>query len=292
MGPLLGAGNMKNKVHIAKKRSNLSRLFTHLILLTASIIIGLPFLWMVTTSIKSPAEVAMFPPIWWPKVIRWDNFTKAWSLAPFGRFYINSIITASTGVFLEVSIAALSAYAFARIRFKYSGFFFMLMLAAMMIPSQIALIPNYVTLKFLKWINTYQGIVIPHVSSVFGAFLLRQYFLTIPSSLYDAAEIDGLGHFRILFYIALPLSRPVLGTLVLYLFLAKWNSYLWPLVVTNTQNMRTLPVGLAMVRSAEYSIGPEHLMAASLFVLVPVLVIYFIAQKQLIEGIASGAVKG
>lgn len=282
-------------VEVHKKRSArwyLGRTGSHLILLLASLFIGIPFLWMVTTSIKSPAEVAIFPPIWWPETIRWDNFAKAWSLAPFGRFYINSIITATTGVVLEVSIAALSAYAFARIRFKYRDIMFLVMLAAMMIPSQVALIPNYVVLKHLKWINTYQGIVIPHVSSVFGAFLLRQYFLSVPAALYDAAELDGLGHFKTMVYIALPLARPVLGTLVLYLFLAKWNSYLWPLIVTNTQNMRTLPVGLAMVRTAEYAIGPEHLMAASLFVLVPPLIVYFLAQKQLIEGIAAGAVKG
>ena len=269
-----------------------SRFSSHLILFLASAIIGIPFLWMVTTALKSPAEVATFPPIWWPRVIRWDNFSTAWSLAPFGRFYINSAITASTGVILEVSIAALSAYAFARIKFKYRDILFLVMLAAMMIPSQVGLVPNYVVLKHLKWINTYQGIVIPHVSSVFGAFLLRQYFLSVPSALYDAGEIEGLGHVGTLFYIALPLAKPVLGTLVLYLFLAKWNSYLWPLIVTNTQNMRTLPVGLAMVRTAEYAIGPEHLMAASLFVLVPPLIVYFIAQKQLIEGIAAGAVKG
>lgn len=282
-------------VELYKKRSvrwYLGRVGTHLMLILATLFIGIPFLWMLTTSIKSPAEVAIFPPIWWPKTIRWDNFSKAWSLAPFGRFYINSIITATTGVFLEVSIAALSAYAFARIRFKYRDIMFLVMLAAMMIPSQVALIPNYVVLKHLKWINTYQGIVIPHVSSVFGAFLLRQYFLSIPTALYDAAEIDGLGHFKTMVFIALPLARPVVGTLVLYLFLAKWNSYLWPLIVTNTQNMRTLPVGLAMVRTAEYAIGPEHLMAASLFVLVPPLIVYFLAQKQLIEGIAAGAVKG
>lgn len=270
----------------------IGRTGSHLLLVIASLVIGIPFFWMVTTSIKSPAEVAVFPPIWWPKTIRWDNFSTAWGLAPFGRFYINSIITATTGVFLEVSIAALSAYAFARIKFKYRDIMFLVMLAAMMIPSQVALIPNYVILKHLRWINTYQGIVIPHVSSVFGAFLLRQYFLSVPASLYDAAEIDGMGHVKTLVYVALPLARPVLGTIVLYLFLAKWNSYLWPLIVTNTQNMRTLPVGLAMVRTAEYAIGPEHLMAASLFVLVPPLVVYFVAQKQLIEGIATGAVKG
>ncbi len=282
---------MEGSLHQKNFTWYLGRFFTQRILILASIIIGLPFLWMITTSIKSPAEVSMFPPIWWPETVRWDNFSKAWSLAPFGRFYLNSAITAGTGVILEVMVAALSAYA-CQIKFKYSGALFMVMLAAMMIPSQVALIPNYVVLKHLGWINTYKGIVIPHVSSVFGAFLLRQYFLTVPSALYDAAEMDGLGHFRTMLYRALPLARPVLGTLVLYLFISKWNSYLWPLIVTNTQNMRTLPVGLAMVRSAEYAIGPEHLMAASLFVLVPVLFIYFIAQKQLIEGIAAGAVKG
>lgn len=270
----------------------LGRIATHVVLIVACLIIGLPFFWMVVTSVKSPAEVAIFPPIWWPKTFRWDNFVTAWNLAPFGRFYLNSLITASSGVILEVSIAALSAYAFARIKFKYSNVLFMVMLAAMMIPSQVALIPNYIILKHLGWINTYQGIVIPHVSSVFGAFLLRQYFLSIPDTLYDAAEMDGLGHLKTLFYIALPLARPAVGTLSLYLFISKWNDYLWPLIVTNKQNMRTLPVGLAMVRQAEYAIGPEHLMAASIFVLVPVLIIYFIAQKQLIEGIAAGAIKG
>jgi multiple sugar transport system permease protein/sn-glycerol 3-phosphate transport system permease protein len=265
---------------------------THAALILASLVIGLPFLWMITTAIKSPSEVYIFPPVPWPEVIRFDNFVTAWRSAPFGRFYVNSIITAVTGVALEVGIAALSAYAFARIRFRYRDVLFMVLLAAMMIPGQVALIPNYVVLKHLGWINKYAGIVIPHVSSVFGAFLLRQYFLTIPESLYDAAEMDGLGHVRTLFYIALPLARPVVGTLTLYLFISKWNSYLWPLIITNTQNMRTLPVGLAMLRQAEYAIGPEHLMAASIFVLVPVLVVFFIAQKQLIEGIAAGAVKG
>lgn len=264
----------------------------HIILGLMALIIGIPFFWMVTTAVKSPAEVSMFPPILWPKTIRWDNFTTAWGLAPFGRFYLNSFITSASGVILELTVASFSAYAFARLRFRGRDAFFLLMLAAMMIPSQVGLIPNYVVLKHLKWINTYAGIVIPHVSSVFATFLLRQYFMAIPDALYDAAKIDGMGHVRSLVHIALPLSRPILGTLFLYLFISKWNSYLWPLTVTNTQNMRTLPVGLAMVRAAEYTIGPEHLMAAALFVLAPVLIVYFIAQKQLIEGIAAGSVKG
>ncbi|MCK9548838.1 MAG: carbohydrate ABC transporter permease [Desulfomonilia bacterium] len=282
------------RIVFGKKRPSwfIGRTFTHLVLIFFALAVGLPFFWMLTTALKNPVEVATFPPIWWPKTIKWDNFSKAWSTAPFGRFYINSFVTAITGVLLEVSIAALSAYAFACIRFKYRDFFFLVMLAALMIPSQIALIPNYVILSKLKWINTYKGIVIPYVSSVFGTFLLRQYFLSVPSSLYEAAEIDGLSHFKTLTYIALPLAKPVLGTLVLYIFIGKWNNYLWPLIVTTKQRMRTLPVGLAMVRDAEYAIGPEHLMAAAIFVLVPVLIVYFFSQRKLIEAIAAGAVKG
>ena len=126
---------------------------------------------------------------------------------------------------------------------------------------------------------------------MFGAFLLRQAFLSLSPEIFDAAKIDGAGHLKSLFYIALPIVRPVIATLTLYLFIAKWNAYLWPLIVTNSENMRTLPVGLVMIRDAEYQIGPEHLMAASLFVLLPVLIIFFLAQKQLIAGITAGAVK-
>lgn len=264
---------------------------SHLLLLLVAIVIGLPFIWMISTALKSPQEVAIFPPIWVPKTLRWDNFVTAWEAAPFGRFYVNSLVVTTWGVVMEVMIAALTAYAFARIEFPGRNLLFMVMLAAMMIPGQMALVPNYVTLKHLGWINQYAGIVVPHVSSVFGAFLLRQAFLSMSSELFDAATIDGAGHWRCLLSLALPLARPVVATLTLYLFIAKWNDYLWPLIVTNTQDMRTLPVGLVMVRDAEYIIGPEHLMAATLFVLVPVLIVFFLAQRQLIEGIAAGALK-
>ena len=264
---------------------------SHAVLLLAAIVMGMPFIWMISTAFKSPQEVSIFPPIWLPETLRWDNFVMAWEAAPFGRFYINSMIVTGWGVTMEVLIAALTAYAFARIEFPGRNLLFMVVLAAMMIPTQMALVPNYVTLKHLGWINEYAGIVIPHVSSVFGAFLLRQAFLSMSSEIFDAATIDGAGHLRSLLHVALPLARPVVATLALYLFIAKWNDYLWPLIITNTQDMRTLPVGLVMVRSAEYIIGPEHLMAATLFVLVPVLVVFFLAQNQLIEGIAAGALK-
>ena len=267
------------------------KLSSHILLIIASIIIGLPFFWMVTTALKSSTEVYKFPPIWIPETLHLENFVTAWQAAPFGRFYFNSIVTTVSGVVLEILIASLTAYAFARIEFPHRDSWFVVVLAAMMIPGQLALIPNYVTLHYLGWINTLQGIVVPHISSVFAAFLLRQAFLSLSSEIFDAAKIDGAGHLKSLFYIALPIVRPVIATLTLYLFIAKWNAYLWPLIVTNSENMRTLPVGLVMIRDAEYMIGPEHLMAASIFVLLPVLIIFFFSQKQLIAGITAGAVK-
>lgn len=268
------------------------RLFAHALLIVASIMIGMPFFWMITTALKSPTEVHKFPPVWIPSELHWENFITAWESAPFGRFYMNSLITTISGVTLEVIIALLTAYAFARIQFPKRDMWFLIVLAALMIPSQLTLVPNYVTLYRLGWIDSLQGIVVPHISSVFGAFLLRQAFLQMNQEIFEAAKIDGAGHLRMLFSIATPMARPVVATLTLFLFISKWNDYLWPLIVTNSENMRTLPVGLVMVRRAEYQIGPEHLMAASLFVLLPVLLVFLISQKQLIEGIAAGSVKG
>lgn len=268
------------------------RLLSHAALIGASVAIGLPFFWMVTTALKSDLEVGVFPPVWLPSTLRWENFAEVWRSAPFGMFYVNSFITTLSGLALEVIIGALAAYAFARIEFPHRDRLFLVVLATMMIPGEMALVPNYLTVRTLGWINTYPGIVIPYVSSAFGCFLLRQAFLALPQDIFDAAKIDGAGHLRMLLQIALPMTRPVVATFALFLFIAKWNAYLWPLIVTNTWNMRTLPIGLVMVREADITLGWQHLMAASLFVLIPVLVVFFLAQRQLIEGIARGAVKG
>jgi ABC-type glycerol-3-phosphate transport system permease component len=259
-----------------------------------AISMGLPFFWMVTTALKDWNEVLIFPPVWFPAKPMWDNFVVAWQQEPFGRYYINSTITMVSGTVAEVLIAAFSAYALARIQFRFREIVFMVILAAMMIPSQMSLIPNYVTVYRLGWIDTYQGMVVPSISSVFGTFLLRQAFLSMSPELFDAAKIDGAGHLYSMFGIALPLARPVVATLTLYLATAKWNHYLWPLIVTNTRNMRTLPVGLAwLAREGEFGdVGEQHKMAAVLIVLIPMFLIYALAQKQLIEGISAGALKG
>jgi ABC-type glycerol-3-phosphate transport system permease component len=268
------------------------RLTSHAVLIAASVAVGLPFFWMVTTALKSDLEVGIFPPVWIPSTLQWRNFVEVWNSAPFGIFYLNSFFTTFAGLILEVAIGALSAYAFARIEFPHRDKLFLVVLATMMIPGEMAIVPNYLTMRTLGWINTYAGIVIPYVSSAFGCFLLRQAFLALPQDLFDAAKIDGAGHLRMLLQIALPLTRPVVATFALFLFIAKWNAYLWPLIITNTWDRRTLPIGLVMVREADITLGWQHLMAASLFVLIPVLLVFFVAQRQLIEGIARGAVKG
>jgi ABC-type glycerol-3-phosphate transport system permease component len=284
------AGTSHSRTHIGRW---LGKLASHAVLMAATIVVGLPFLWMITTSLKSDVEVGLFPPVWMPAVLQWNNYVEVWNAAPFGQFYVNSVITTVSGLVLEVIIGTLSAYAFARIEFPHRDALFMVVLATMMIPGEMALVPNFLTMRILGWINTYQGIVIPYVSSALGCFLLRQAFLSMPQDLFDAAKIDGAGHLRILLSVAAPMAQPVVATFALLLFISKWNAYLWPLIVTNSWSMRTLPIGLVMVRDAEGALlGWQHLMAASLMVLLPVVIVFFLAQRQLIEGIARGAVKG
>lgn len=273
-------------------RAKVGRLATHAVLIVSAGAIGLPFLWMLSTSFKSDVEVGLFPPVWIPAKLLWENYVVVWNSAPFDLFYINSTVTTVVGLLLSLVVSTLAAYAFARIEFPHRDLWFLAVLATMMVPGEMALVPNYLILRDLNWINTYQGIIVPHIASAFGCFLLRQAFLSLPAEVFDSARIDGAGHLRMMFNIALPMARPVFATLALFLFIGKWNAYLWPLVVTNTWEMRTLPIGLRMVRDAESLLGWQHLMAGSLLVMLPVLAVFVLAQQHIIEGIGQGAVKG
>jgi sn-glycerol 3-phosphate transport system permease protein len=250
---------------------------------------------MVLGSVKTVQEIYTMPPPWLPKDWRWSNFSDAWTAAPFGRFYLNSIITTLAGTGLELVNATMTAYAFAFLRFPKKEWVFVLLLAALMIPNQVTILPNYLTLSDVfgqSWINTYQGIFLPGAATAFGAFLLRQSFLGLPREVFDAAKVDGCGHLRLLWDMVIPLSRPVLVTFGLISLVAKWNDYLWPLIVTNTQQMRTLTVGLTYLFDQEGNTDWGVVMAASMFVIVPLLVIFAWAQRHIIEGIAAGATKG
>jgi sn-glycerol 3-phosphate transport system permease protein len=273
----------------------LGQAVSYALMALAVAVIGLPLLWMLLGSLKTNQEIYTMPPPWLPTEWRWENFGEAWNAAPFGQFYLNSIITTLAGTGLELINATMTAYAFAFLRFPKKEWVFVLLLAALMIPNQVTILPNYLTLANVfgqSWINTYQGIVLPGAATAFGAFLLRQSFLGLPREVLDAAKVDGCGHLRLLWDIVIPLSRPVLVTFGLISLVAKWNDYLWPLIVTNTQQMRTLTVGLTYLFDQEGNTNWGIVMAAALFVIVPLLVIFAWAQRHIIEGIAAGATKG
>ncbi len=256
--------------------------------------IGIPLFWMVSGSLKTNQEINTYPPVWLPPDPQWSNYTDAWNSAPFDRFYINSIITSVIGSGLELANATLTAYALVFLRFPKKNLVFILILAALMVPNQVTIIPNYLTLADVfgrSWINTYQGIILPGAAVAFGTFLLRQAFMGLPREVIDAARVDGANHFRLLWEIVIPMARPVLITFALISLVAKWNDYLWPLIVTNQDRMRTLAVGISYLYNPETVTRWGPLMAATFFVLAPLILIYLWAQRHIIEGITAGATK-
>jgi sn-glycerol 3-phosphate transport system permease protein len=247
---------------------------------------------MVIGAFKVSQEIYQVPPTWLPKQPTLTNFVDAWQAAPFGRYYVNTLITTLFGSGFEVFFAVTSAFAFAFLRFPQKELLFLILLAALMVPNQVTILPNYLTIAQLGWINTYQGIVVPGAAVAYGTFLLRQYFRTLPHEVMDAAKVDGAGHLRTLWSIVLPLARPAIVTMALLSIVAKWNDFLWPLLVTNTREMRVLPIGIFWLMVEEGTINWGVVMAGTLFVVVPVVLVFLYAQRYVVDGIAAGAVKG
>jgi len=262
-----------------------------LLLGVAAVFLG-PLYWLLTTALKAPDEIYQFPPAWWPSTLTWGNFGLAWDAAPFDRFFLNSTIATVAGTALKVANAVLTAYAFVYLRFPFKNALFLAILGAMMVPGHVTLLPNYLTVATLGWINTYAGLIIPGIGSAFATFLMRQHFRTLPREVTDAASVDGAGHLRTLWQVVLPMSRPMLVTVVVITAVEEWNNFVWPLIVTNTAEMRTLPVGLLILKDQEGLQNWGTIMAGTLIVLLPMLVIFFVAQRWIVGGITAGAVKG
>ncbi|HZQ99899.1 MAG TPA: carbohydrate ABC transporter permease [Chloroflexota bacterium] len=269
-----------------------SKALGYLALLLMGVVIGLPLYWMLSGALKTTQQIVTFPPVWFPPSPRWQNFADAWTSAPFGNFYVNSIVTTAAASLAKLVNAVLCAYALAFLRFPGRDLVFLVILAALMIPVQVTILPNYLTMADLGWVNTYQGIVVPEAGIAFGAFLLRQHFMTLPREVLDAAKVDGAGHLRTMWSVALPLSRPILATLTLLTAVGRWNDFLWPLIITSTKEMRTLPIGIAWMFDTEGNTQWGVVMAGVVMVIVPVFVLFLWTQKHLVEGIAAGAVKG
>jgi multiple sugar transport system permease protein len=268
-------------------------LYAALIIL-AAVFIG-PFLWMLLASLKSTAQIFAFPPRFLPKPVIWRNYLRAWQVVPLARFYLNSILVSGVVAFSQVVTSAMAAYVFARLQFPARNLIFLIYLAVMMIPTQVTVIPLFIIVRRLGLVDTYGALILPFLAYPFGAFLLRQFFLTIPRELEDAALVDGCPRLRILVRIIAPLSRAAMVTLGLLAFMFTWNTFFWPLLVTNTSEHFTIQVGLAMLRTQLVSAGDADwslLMSATVISIVPVLIFYLFAQKQIVRGITMTGLKG
>lgn len=267
-------------------------LVSHAILVVATVLIAMPFAWMLSTALKPLPDVFIFPPVWIPPHPQWQNFVAAWNASIFGRFYINSAIVTVAIVSVQVINVTMAAYAFSWLRFPGRDTIFLLFLATMMIPAQVTIVPVFITLTWLGWIDTYAALIVPFMGSAFGTFLIRQMFLSLPSELIDAAKLDGAGHFRTLWSVMIPLSVPMIVTFVLLSFMYHWNDYFFPLIVTTSLHMRTLPIGLTLFEQADAGTDWNLLMAAAIFVMAPIMILFLVAQRQFIQGIARTGLNG
>jgi len=271
------------------KKSTATALGRHALLIVGAALVVLPFLWMFTTSLQTRAETysntSIFPTSW-----HWENYAVAWQAAPFGQYYLNSLIMAVGIVSGHLVLDAFAAYAFARLRFPFKNAIFVLLLAALMVPTFVTIIPAYSLVAGFGWIDTYWGLIVPRLADVFGIILLRQYFVSIPSELEDAARIDGCSRIGTFFRIMVPLSMPAFATLAIFSFLFAWNDFLWPLLVTNSDELRTIQIGLAAFQG-RYNTSWNYLMAGTITATVPSIIVFMFFQRALVRGIAASGLK-
>ena len=266
------------------------RLALHVGLLAVGALFLLPFVWMVVTSLKPPRDLFEITPSFIPSELHWKNYTDVFETLPFLRFYLNTIIVTVGRVLTQLFICSMAAFAFARLRFPGRDVLFVLMLAALMVPPQMTIIPNFILVKYLGWLDTYQAIIVPTLFSAFGTFLLRQFFMSIPDALQEAAVLEGANPLQIYWYIFLPLARSALAAFALIQVLWSWNDFLWPLVVTSSTKMQVLSVGIALFQG-QHTTNTAAMMAAATMVTLPMLVVFLLAQRQLIEGISLSGLK-
>jgi len=280
------------KAHAEKLKGLTEETVLFIFLALFALIVLFPYIWMVLTSFKPATEVftpqmRFLPQEWHP-----ENYLEVLRTGSFYRYILNSVFITTVGVALEITIAFFGAYAFAKLEFYGRDFVFLLILGTLMIPPQVLMLPTYLVVSKIGWVDSYAGLIIPRAGAAFGIFLLRQFMLTVPSELEDAASVDGAGLFRRLFSIYLPLCWPSIVTLGIFSMIGFWNDYYWPLVVTSSNEMRTLALGIGHFKSLEGMGKWELLMAAATIATLPMVIAFFFARKTLIQNLTAGAIKG
>jgi sn-glycerol 3-phosphate transport system permease protein len=265
-------------------------IWLYVVLTVMAVLMFFPVAYALSASLMTSKELMMGKLI--PAELHFDNYAIALSSVPLMKFMWNSVIVSTTVMIGQIIVCSLAAFAIVFIDFKGKQPMFFLLVSTMMIPWEATIIPNYLTVLNLKWINTYQGLTVPFFAIAFGTFLLRQHFLTIPKDLYESAQIEGCSRFRFFVTFVLPLSRPMIGALAVYGFLNTWNMYLWPLLATTNNNVRTVQIGIKMMQSQETATNWPIVMAGVMIVLIPTLLFLFLGLKQLKRGLMAGALKG
>lgn len=274
--------NQKNNFRVAIK---------YFLLVIFAIITVFPFYWMISSSLKSGFEVIQTPPTMLPENVMWSNYSTAFSMAPFGRYFINTIIVTVLSIVSTVVISILSAFAFSQLEFKGRDLIFSIFIASMMIPGEVLIVNNFKTISNLGMIDTYTSLFIPYAASVLYIYMLREFFLTVPKPLYYAAKIDGAGDWKFLWKVLVPIAKPSIITISILVGINSWNAFLWPLLVTNNENMRVLATGLTAFQS-DAGNQYELLMAASSIITVPIVGVYVFLHKKIMNGISLGGTKG
>jgi multiple sugar transport system permease protein len=269
----------------------ITRILLHLLLLCGALVMAAPFLWMLLTSLKNTSQAFSDPPTWIPNPFVWSNFPDSLNALPFGLAYFNSAYIAFVVVFCQLLTCSMAGYAFARIKFPGRNIIFVLFLATLMIPFQLTIIPVFLTMKQLGWLDTHLSLIVPPaLFSAFGVFLMRQFIMSIPIELEEAAIVDGANRWTIYWQILLPLLKAPLAALGIFSFLAMWNDFFRPLIMLNTPEKFTVPLMLSQFRG-QYATEWTMVMAGSVIAVIPVLIVYIIFQRQIIQGIATTGLK-
>lgn len=278
------------KNRVKKRKISGGKIVKYLVIILVSLTMVLPFVWMLSASLKAETEIFVFPIKWIPETFHWGNYTKVWTSVPFGLYYLNTLKIAVITTILVVINSSLAGYAFAKIKFPESNRLFFIYIATMMIPYQVMMIPQFMLMNKLGLVNTHWALIILGTFNPFGVFLFRQFFLSIPDELLEAARIDGLSEFGIYWRIVLPLSKPAIATLVIFSFMHAWNDFLGPLIYLTSDRLYTLQLGIQHFIT-EYNTEYSLLMAAAVSAIVPTIIVYFLAQDHFIKGVANTGIK-
>jgi len=270
-----------------------SGLAVHIGLLLIGAVVAVPVVVAIFTSFTPLRAILADPNSIWSGNWTFQNYVTAWTATPFGRFMVNSFIQTGIITIAQVFLSILAGYAFAMFQFRGRNVLFTFVLGSLMIPFELTFIPNFVMISNLGWANTYQGLTVPFLASAFGVFMLRQFFMSVPRDLYDAARIDGMSDWGYLWKVMVPLSRGAIAALTIFSFLGAWNQYLWPLVITNDESMRTAQIGIRFfLANQERATDWGAIMAGATIVMIPTLLVFIFAQRQLVRGIAMSGLKG